>query len=59
MTSVILPDDPEGRLKWAQNILRKRREITGAVSGPDIIRMAKGIVEMEERMLRKKKFCNG
>ncbi|MBS7804057.1 hypothetical protein KIH24_05655 [Rhizobiales bacterium TNE-4] len=49
MTSIIIPEDPAGRLKWAKNILRNRREINGVVSGPDIIRMARRIVEEAER----------
>jgi hypothetical protein len=49
MTSIFIPDDPAGLLKWAKNILRNRREIKGVVSGPDIIRMAQRIVQEAER----------
>lgn len=48
MTSIFIPDDPAGRLKWAKGILRNRREIKGVVSGPEIIRMAQRIVREAE-----------
>lgn len=54
MTSIFIPDDPAGRLKWAKNI-RNRREIKSVVSGPDIIRMAQRIVQEAERPAPPKK----
>lgn len=55
MTTIFIPDDPAGRLKWAKNILRNRREIKSVVSGPDIIRMAQRIVREAEEPPSSKK----
>jgi hypothetical protein len=58
MTSIFIPDGPIERLKWARNILRKRREILGAVSGPEIIRIAERIVEHEGAKCHVKKVSD-